>query len=37
VFLVFIFAGVFISMGFSLIESMLPLFLRESMPSFTDR
>ncbi|TCI50807.1 MFS transporter [Exiguobacterium sp. SH5S13] len=37
VFLVFIFAGVFISMGFSLIESMLPLFLKESMPSFTDR
>lgn len=37
VFLVFIFAGVFISMGFAIVESMLPLFLRESFPTFTDR
>ncbi|MFN4213809.1 MDR family MFS transporter [Exiguobacterium sp.] len=37
VFLVFIFAGVFISMGFAIVESMLPLFLKESLPSFTDR
>ncbi|MCT4795004.1 MDR family MFS transporter [Exiguobacterium alkaliphilum] len=37
VFLVFIFAGVFISMGFAIVESMLPLFLRESLPTFTDR
>lgn len=37
IFLVFIFAGIFISMGFSLVESMLPLFLKESMPSFSDR
>lgn len=37
VFLVFIFAGIFISMGFAIVESMLPLFLRESLPTFTDR
>lgn len=37
VFLVFIFAGVFISMGFALVESMLPLFLKESLPSYSDQ
>ncbi len=35
VFLVFIFAGIFISMGFSVVESMLPLFLKESLPTYT--
>ncbi|MCT4781313.1 MFS transporter, partial [Exiguobacterium antarcticum] len=32
VFLIFIAAGVFISMGFSLVESMLPVFLKEALP-----
>ncbi|MGA9467377.1 MAG: MFS transporter [Exiguobacterium marinum] len=35
VFLIFIFAGIFISMGFSVVESMLPLFLKESLPTYT--
>lgn len=37
VFLVFIFAGIFISMGFSLVESMLPLFLKESLPTYSNQ
>lgn len=37
VFLIFIFAGIFISMGFSLVESMLPLFLKESLPTYSDQ
>ena len=37
VFLIFIFAGIFISMGFSVVESMLPLFLKESLPTYTDQ
>ncbi|MGX8176995.1 MFS transporter [Exiguobacterium sp. s192] len=32
VFLIFIAAGVFISMGFALVESMLPVFLKEALP-----
>ncbi len=32
VFLIFIGAGVFISMGFALVESMLPVFLKEALP-----
>lgn len=32
VFLIFIGTGVFISMGFALVESMLPVFLKEALP-----
>lgn len=36
VFLAFVGAGIFISMGFSLVESMLPVFLKESLPGLPD-
>ncbi|WP_214893677.1 MFS transporter [Exiguobacterium sp. H66] len=36
VFLIFIAAGVFISMGFTLVENMLPVFLKEALPGLPD-